>query len=84
MKTAKIFRVTDQNNKDLGEQAVQVDIDENGVLWSITWDDKDYWSTGKYGKNIKTGRPVREMATENDERLWVSTDYNRDAFINLD
>ena len=84
MKTAKIFRVTDQNNKDLGEKAVQVDIDENGVLDSLVWDGQEYWPTGKDGKNIKTGRPVREMATENDERLWMSTDYRRQAFINLD
>lgn len=33
-----------------------------------------YWATGKKGRNLGTGRPMVELATDDDARMWISTD----------
>ena len=41
---------------------------------TVLHDGLSYHFTGKSGTNLKTGLPVREMATEDDARLWITLD----------
>jgi hypothetical protein len=73
-------QVIDQNNKDLGKKEVKIYSDHCGP-YRVDYEGREYWSTGKSGNNIKTGKPSIEMATEDDQRLWITVD---ETLINLD
>ncbi|TSE28129.1 hypothetical protein Tther_02329 [Tepidimonas thermarum] len=67
-------QVTDTNGNALGKRLIWVEFDEHGPT-SVRWHQGErYDFTGKTGTNIKTGLPVREMATARDARIWVSLD----------
>lgn len=68
--------VEDTNGRKRGLMAIEVEFHDGGPL-ELFHDGRRYYATGKQGHNIATGLPAREMATELDERLWVSLDATR-------
>jgi len=66
-------QVTDTNGNALGPRLIRVEFDEQGPA-TVMYDGQRYDFTGKTGTNLKTGLPVREMATVRDARLWISLD----------
>jgi hypothetical protein len=72
MKTIKA-KVTDTNHRARGEMHIRVDFDAAGPSM-VEHDGKTYHFTNKAGGNNATGLNVREMATFEDARLWISLD----------
>lgn len=72
MKTIKT-EVTDTNHRARGSMSIQVDFDKEGPSL-LKHDGKTYCYTHKSGTNLKTGLPVREMASFDDARLWITLD----------
>ena len=66
-------QVIDTNHRALVAMPIRVEFDRDVPL-SVDHDGQTYHFTGKSGSNLKTGLPVREMATEDDARLWISLD----------
>ena len=66
-------QVTDTNHHPRGAMAIAVEFHADTPI-AVRHDGQHYTSTGKLGINLKTGLPVREMATEDDTRLWISLD----------
>ena len=65
--------VIDTNHRVRGAMTIEVEFYAE-VPVSVRHDGQSYHFTGKSGTNFKTGLPVREMATEDDTRLWISLD----------
>ena len=65
--------VTDTNHRARGVMTIEVEFDAEAPI-SVCHEGQIYGFTGKAGTNLSTGRPVREMATEDDARLWISLD----------
>lgn len=66
-------QVTDTNHRPRGAMTIAVAFHDDVPL-TVHHDGLDYHFTGKSGTNFKTGLPVREMATEDDARLWITLD----------
>lgn len=66
-------QVTDTNHRPRGVMTIEVDFHQDGP-GTVSHDGQTYGFTGKSGTNRKTGKPVREMATQNDARLWITLD----------
>ena len=66
-------QVTDTNHRARGEMTIKVDFDQIGPL-VVEHDGQTYSYTHKAGTNRKTGLAVREMATFDDARLWITLD----------
>lgn len=64
-------QVTDANHRPRGMMNIEFDGDAHGP-YRVAHDGRTYWYTGKSGTNRATGLPVREMATEDDCRLWIT------------
>jgi len=65
--------ITDTNHRARGAMSIKVEFDRDVPL-SVDHDGQTYHFTGKSGSNFKTGLPVREMAAEDDARLWITLD----------
>ncbi len=65
--------VIDTNHRVRGAMTIEVEFHLDAPL-TVLHDGLHYHFTGKSGTNLKTGLPVREMATEDDARLWISLD----------
>ena len=65
--------VTDTNHRPRGAMPIAVEFHQDVPL-TVRHDGQHYHFTGKLGINLKTGLPVREMATEDDARLWITHD----------
>lgn len=65
--------ITDTNHRACGAMPITVEFHQD-VPISVAHDGQTYHFTGKSGSNFKTGLPVREMATEDDARLWITLD----------
>ena len=65
--------VTDTNHRSRGAMPIGIEFHQDAPL-TVLHDGLDYHFTGKSGTNFKTGLPVREMATEDDARLWITLD----------
>ena len=65
--------VIDTNHQQRGRMNVTVEFYQSLPV-EVTHDGKTYSYTGKSGSNLKTGLPVREMATADDARLWITLD----------
>lgn len=68
-----IAQVIDTNNRARGAMTIEVEFYAEAPV-SVRHDGQSYHFTGKSGTNFKTGLPVREMATKDDARLWISLD----------
>lgn len=66
-------QVTDTNHRARGEMNIEVDFDQTGPSL-VEHDGQTYRYTHKAGINRKTGLEVREMATFDDARLWITLD----------
>ena len=66
-------QVTDTNHRARGEMNIEVDFDQTGPSL-VEHDGQTYFYTHKAGINRKTGLEVREMATFDDARLWITLD----------
>ena len=66
-------QVTDTNHRPRGEMRIQVDFDKTGPSL-VEHDRQTNCYTHKAGTNRKTGLEVREMATIEDARLWITLD----------
>jgi len=64
-------QVTDTNHRTRGEMLIKVAFDQVGPLL-VEHDGQTYSYTHKAGTNLKTGLAVREMATCDDARLWIT------------
>ena len=65
--------ITDTNHRPRGAMPIDVEFGHDAPL-TVLHDGLYYHFTGKSGTNFKTGLPVREMATEDDARLWITLD----------
>lgn len=65
--------VIDTNNVQQGAMNVAITFDGEGPL-RVQHKGKDYIFTGKSGTNHATGIEVRELATVQDARIWISLD----------
>ena len=65
--------VTDTNDQSLVSMAISVVYDTVGPT-QVGHSGKNYFFTGKAGTNNKTGAVVRELATADDARLWITLD----------
>ena len=65
--------VTDTNHRARGTMSIQVEF-HKGLPVEVIHDDQTYRFTGKDGQHIASGIATREMATENDARLWITLD----------
>ena len=65
--------VIDTNHRVRGAMTIEVEFHQDAPL-TVLHDGLHYHFTGKSGTNLKTGLPVREMATEDDARLCISLD----------
>ena len=65
--------VIDTNHRVRGAMTIKVEFHQDAPL-TVLHDGLHYHFTGKSGTNLKTGLPVREMATEDDACLWISLD----------
>lgn len=70
---ALIAQVTDTNHRARGSMQVAADFDQAGPA-IVNHNGQTYSFTQKTGTNLKTGLPVREMATFDDARLWITLD----------
>ena len=68
-----IPHLTDTNGQSLGSMPISVVYDTVGPM-QVVHNGKSYVFTGKAGTNSKTGVAVRELATANDARLWITLD----------
>ena len=66
-------QVTDTNHRTRGEMQIKVDFDQVGPL-TVEHDGQTYTYTHKAGHDRKTGLEVREMATFDDARIWITLD----------
>lgn len=66
-------QITDTNHRARGEMSIRVNFDSSGPSL-LVHDGKTYCYTHKAGTNLKTGLPVREMASFDDARLWITMD----------
>ena len=66
-------QVTDTNHRARGVMRIQVDFDKTGPSL-VEHQGQTYGFTNKAGTNRKTGLAVREMATSDDARLWITLD----------
>ncbi len=66
-------QVVDTNHRARGAMTIVVEFHQDAPI-TVLHDGLQYHFTGKSGTNVKTGLPVREMATEDDARLWISLD----------
>ena len=64
-------QVTDTNHRPRGAMPIGVEFHQDVPL-TVLHDGLHYHFTGKSGTNFKTGLPAREMATEDDARLWIT------------
>ena len=65
--------VIDCNHRPRGLMPVDVEFYDDAPF-SVIHEGQTYCYTGKSGSNLKTGLPVREMATADDARLWITLD----------
>ena len=65
--------VVDTNHRLRGQMAVEVEFYQDLPV-EVLHNGNIYRYTGKSGSNVKTGLPVREMATGDDARLWITLD----------
>ena len=65
--------VIDTNHRVRGAMTIEVEFHQDAPL-AVLHDGLHYHFTGKSGTNFKTGLSVREMATEDEARLWISLD----------
>ena len=65
--------VTDANGHPRGVMSIEVDFHKNGPC-EVTHEGHTYRFSGKDGTHMATGRPTREMATDEDARLWITLD----------
>jgi hypothetical protein len=65
--------VTDTNGRPAGERDVRVTFFA-GTPNEVEHRARVYRATGKQGTNVRTGRDVVELATEKDERVWLTLD----------
>ena len=66
-------QVTDTNHRPKGAMPVQVEFDTEGPV-RAQHAGQVYRYTGKSGLNRAAGLAVREMATIDDARLWITLD----------
>lgn len=66
-------QVTDTNHRPKGVMPVQVAFDAEGPV-RVEHEGRVYRYTNKDGHNRATGLAVREMATIDDARLWITLD----------
>jgi hypothetical protein len=71
--TTVTAQVTDTNQRHKGAIPVQVEFDAEGPV-RAQHAGQVYRYTGKAGHNLATGVAVREMATIDDARLWITLD----------
>lgn len=73
MSTHQTLRVpvTDTNHRPRGVMTIQADFDHIGP-YRVVHDGHTYWFTGKSGTHCASGVATREMATANEERLWIT------------
>jgi len=72
MKTL-ITQVTDTNQRARGAMQINVDFDQGGPSL-VEHNGDTFIYTHKAGINRATGLDVREMATFDDARLWITMD----------
>ncbi|MCX8017710.1 MAG: hypothetical protein N2690_07420 [Rhodocyclaceae bacterium] len=70
---AILAKVFDTNHRLRGHMDIQVEFHEDKPFEAIH-DGKTYTFTGKEGVWMAAGRETREMATIDDERLWITLD----------
>ena len=66
-------KVIDTNHRLRGWMNVDVEFHQN-LPFEVIHDGQTYTYTHKAGHNRKTGLEVREMATFDDARLWITLD----------
>lgn len=66
-------QVTNTNHHALGAMQINVDLDPVGPSL-VEHKGRTYCFTHKTGTNLSTGLEVREMATFDDARLWITLD----------
>ena len=66
-------QVTDTNHRPKGAMPVRLEFDAEGPV-RAQHAGQVYRYTGKSGHNRATGLAVREMATIDDARLWITLD----------
>lgn len=71
--TTKIAHVTDTNGQKIAPMPISVVYDTAGPM-QVGHNGRTYVFTGKAGANSKTGDAVRELATAEDARLWITLD----------
>lgn len=67
--------IIDTNRRPRGVMPIAIDFDQIGPS-RVEHDGQTYYFTGKNGTRFSDGRAVREMATEQDARLWITLDGN--------
>ncbi|MCC6296512.1 MAG: hypothetical protein IT469_07395 [Pseudomonadales bacterium] len=65
--------VTDTNGRLRGVMGIQVEFHKGGPC-EVIHAGQTYHATGKEGAHMTTGRLTREMATDDDARLWIALD----------
>jgi len=71
--TTVTAQVTDTNHRPKGTMPVRLEFDAEGPV-RAQHAGQVYRYTGKAGHNRATGLAVREMATIEDARLWITLD----------
>ncbi len=71
--TTVTAQVIDTNHRSKGAMPVQLEFDAEGPV-RAQHAGQVYRYTGKAGHNWATGLAVREMATIDDARLWITLD----------
>ncbi len=66
-------QVTDTNHRPKGTMSVELEFDAEGPVCA-QHAGQAYRYTGKAGHNRATGLAMREMATIDDARLWITLD----------
>jgi hypothetical protein len=66
-------QVTDTNHRARGVMRIEVEFDATGPSL-VKHEGQTYYYTYKAGTNHKTRLDVREMATCDDARLWITLD----------
>jgi hypothetical protein len=64
-------QVTDTNHCPRGVMAIEADFDHLGP-YRVQHGGSTYWFTGKSGTHCASGVATREMATDDDARLWIT------------
>ena len=65
--------VTDANHKPRGPQTIRIEV-RNGDPVLVEHKSVLYARTGKRGTNRASGRAMLELASERDERIWISVE----------